>query len=244
MKEDSRHPKTLKDYFGNVIKKNIVLVGLCWLILFSPENSFQNMKVEIGLSIVSVLLPIYCLVEIRRIKSAYFIHLLWFILLVPSTLLIFAISLRQLIYITGLDGLYLYSLISFGLALTIGFLVIVVRSVMGKLRHAFEENINSGRLNVKDGFWNLNKPLRLDSEKKEGRKLRLISRISKLSPVVVAIGFFIARNVDGVEQLALITFFCFLVGCSVLWTGAFELAISFQIREWERKYNIKLQFFS
>ncbi|MFN8413111.1 MAG: hypothetical protein U0Z26_12055 [Anaerolineales bacterium] len=67
-----------------------------------------------------------------------------------------------------------------------------------------------------------------------------MSKVSRLSPIVVSLGFFIAKSINGIEQIKLLDIAFFFVGSSVLWVSLLEIAIYFQIQEWESKYKIML----
>jgi|GEM_PF-6722049 len=237
MKTNIYQYKKTQESVVDVIKGSVVVVGLCWM----DFNQFQHKEVEIGLSIISILFPVYCLFAIKKIKDAYRFHLLLFLMGLPITILILDTSLRSLVYATGMDDLYFYTLIGFGLVLAFGFMTIYTRYIKEKMKRAIGENVNSGRLNIKESLWDLTKPLHFGSPEKEDKQRDVLARLLKLSPIVAAVGLFMARSVEGINQIVWTAALGILVGCAFFVSGAAQLAISFQILEWEKGFNIKLK---
>lgn len=241
MKDKNNQVKKPQETVVDIIKRNTVIIFLCWVTLLMPENQLESHYVEVGLSIIGILYPVFNLFIIKNIRDASQIHLTWFLVVVPIVILIFDTSIRLLINVANLGVSLFYALLALMIAFSTTFIAVAILYIRRKLQKFTNENIDSGRLNIKDGLWDLTKPIHLDSAEKENKLLNMLSRISKLSPIVVTIGFFIARSIDGTSQIILIGVLNFLFGCFILWGGVIELAIYFQIREWESKFNIKLR---
>lgn len=176
-----------------------------------------------------------------RLGRAYLFYIWAFTLALVNSTLLFDSSLR-LIFVGGLfANLSLGWLISLGMGLTIFGLWSQYQIIRMQLQASLDHNIKSGRLNLKHGFWNFDMPLYFDSPDKENKKMMRFKRLSQLSPIVTALGFAVARAVDGGLQTVGFGICLYVLGCIAGWGSVKYLAITFQLLEWERTFQIEIE---
>ncbi len=105
-----------------------------------------------------------------------------------------------------------------------------------------DHNINSGRLNLIDGWWNLEANLHFAHPSEERKKQQWAKNVRRLSPLVTAFGFMVARAIEGDMQSLFIAFGGYILGyiISVL-VSAKHLAIALQLKTWEKEYEMDIK---
>jgi hypothetical protein len=234
--------REVQKVFDQLLYGNIVFSLLCWfgLLTFLYEAKFRFWTTGTALTILGIVMFIYFSITKKSITIASQVYLIWFLLSLPNGLLLLDASYRLIVYSIRLEGSYLYLLLGFNFVLIIGSILIQISFIRDMVKSSENQNIKSGRLNIKEGLWDLTKPLYIDSGESENKTRSNFSRISKLSPIVIAMTFFVARTVEGKTQTLIVGIAYLFVGCLIFWGFSRHLAVALQIREWEKTYGIKI----
>ncbi|GEM_PF-2966622 len=219
--------------FFRLMSGNLVSLFFSWIGL----NTFLMLKTIPPIyiwTILALVLFLIALLVAQKMKRAYQYHLLVLSLASVNSFLLFDGSIRLLL---GSESRFL-SWDSF-IVLLLGSLVTLlgfwgqVQVSRAKLRASVNLNVQSQRLDLKKGFWNLDAPLRLESPDVEKRNSKIWKRVSILSPLVTALGFVFARSTTGNIQTILFAVCLYILGCAFVWSYAKHLSIVLQLKEWE-----------
>jgi len=222
-----------------------LLFGNFTFFAFSLMGFFAFMKQAEAPTAIWVILSIIAFIVaslvIRRLHRAYVFYVLTFIYALINSAMLFDTAFRLVFNLKEFTGWQSSLVFSFGVVITLfGFWSqFQIKSI--QLRASEKINIRSGRLNLVSGFWNFQSPIHFDAPETEINKTRKLNQLSKLSPIITAFGFAIARMLTG-ETKGLIFGICmYVLGCTVLWGYAKHPAILFQLMKWERERKILIR---
>ena len=236
MKNTTSQSFQMQTELNQLVKSNIIMLLFSSIgyYSFSGENS----------SLVWIVLgAIYFLTGsfvVRSVKKAFQFYLLIYTYTLIIAAPLFDTSLRLIFAeIRSLEGLSLVAIVS-GVIITLLGLWSQFQLMRSKLMVSTRQNIKSGRLNLENGFWNFDAPLHFDKLEAENKNLQRLNNLSKLSPLVTAFGFSIARSTEGQIQAMLFALCLYVLGYIVLWGGVKYLAISLQIIQWGKNNKITI----
>ena len=109
-----------------------------------------------------------------------------------------------------------------------------------RLNAALKHNIKSQRLDLQKGIWRLDAPLHLESPEREEAMLKVVNSLAKLSPLVTASGFALAKVIGGDLQNLVMGLCFYTLAYGFIRGTARELALASQLKEWEKKYDLKI----
>ena len=181
------------------------------------------------------------LILIRRLDRAYLFYLIVSMLDLITTAILLDASLRMIFVGGSLAGFSLAWIILIGIGLTLFGFWSQFQFFRIQLRASLRHNLKSGRLDLKRGYWNFDMPLHFDQPDQERGKMQTWKRLSQLSPLVTALGFAIARVIDGGWQIVGFGICLYILGYAVAWELSKSLAISVQLRDWEREHNTTIK---
>lgn len=241
IKLSSRYREIQKQY-DLLIFGNIFYSILCWfgLIAFLSKEDFTFWVSGVVLMTVGVVLYLTFTLLKNKLLTPFQFHLSVFILSIPNGLLLLDASLRLMVYSTNLQVLYASLLIISNILFTIGGVVVQTIAFREGLKDAISQNIGSGRLDIKEGFWDLSAPIYFDSKESENKKSENLKRLSRLSPIITTITFIFARILEGETKVMVAAIVIFLMSTSYIWGYARHLAVAIQIKEWQRIYKVKI----
>jgi hypothetical protein len=78
----------------------------------------------------------------------------------------------------------------------------------------------------------------LDAPRIEAVTMQRINSLFKLSPLVTALAFALARSIEGSVQMLAFALCLYLFGYITVWGYAKHLAIALQLQEWEHVHNV------
>lgn len=81
-------------------------------------------------------------------------------------------------------------------------------------------------------------PIHFDQPTQESKSIQKFKRLSQLSPVVTALALAFARVIEGGWQIVSFGICVYVLGYLVARGASKYLAITFQLRDWEREYDI------
>jgi hypothetical protein len=223
--------------FGNIF--SFILSWFCINGLFGEKE--QNFWIT-GMILTSAGLLFFLILTLLKDKliSPVKFHCVVFLLSLFNGLLLFDAALKLTIYSGNLQGQNAFLLFVINVLIIIGGLVSQTFAFREGLKNATNQNIKSGRLNIPDGLWDLAAPIHFNTKESESEKLKSYKRIARLSPVVTAITFIIARAVEGNAQSIIVGVVIFIMSVIYIWGYTKHLAIAIQIREWEKEYKTKI----
>jgi hypothetical protein len=223
--------------FGNIF--SFIFSGFCINALLDEKE--QSVWIN-GIILTSTGLFFFLILTLLKDKftSPIKFHYGVFLLSLLNGLILFDAALKLTIYSGNLQRQNEFLLLAINVLIIVGGLVSQTFVFRERLESATNQNIKSGRLNILDGLWDLSVPLSLNNKENESERLKRYSRIARFSPVVTAITFIIARAVEGNTQTIIVGVAIFILSVTFIWGYTKHLAIAIQIREWEKKYNIKI----
>ena len=189
------------------------------------------------LTIFSVLSYLFARRNAFRVKRAYLYHLYVFLAIFPFTMLSVAASL------------WLFDKANINIpnytSLILGFVVLTFlsgfRLFQGMFLKSKEANIESGRLNVNPGEWDLDSPLQHSPTQRNA----LQTSAGCLSPLIIALAFYLARNLRGDTEIFLrgsgVFFFGFIL---MIGYAAYQLAIIPVLLGWEKEIGRQINLAS
>ena len=220
-----------------LLRSLIVMTLFAWIGYYSFLGKSPNFLWPI----LGCIYFLFASILIRRLERAYWYYLMISILVLIITVFLFDASLR-LIFAGGSPAQFsLVWITLIGLGITLFGLRSQFQLIRFQLRASMKDNLRSGRLDLQRGYWNFGIPLHFDKPDQENGKLQKFKRLSQLSPLVTALGFALARIIEGGWQIVSFGICLYILGCVVAWGSSKYLAIAFQIRDWEREYNITLK---
>lgn len=110
-----------------------------------------------------------------------------------------------------------------------------------ELNSSILEVVESGILDIKNGYWDFASPLKLKSQNEGNSNIKRINTLSKLSPLITAFGFALARTVEGNTQKILIGICLYILSCTIIWASTKYLAFASQLLKWEREKGITIK---
>lgn len=215
--------KPIEKLFKEIRSLSIFCLLFSWI--FIAPNRWN---VGIILTIFSVLSYLFARRNAFKVKRAYLYHLYVFLAIFPFTLLSVAASLWLLdkanISIPNYTSLIL------------GFVVLTFLSAFWLFQSMFlkskEANIESGRLNANSGKWDLNSPLQHSPKQRN----TLQTSAGCLSPLVIALAFYLARNLEGGAEIFLrgsgVFFFGFIL---MIGYAVYQLSVVSVLLSWEKE---------
>ena len=176
----------------------------------------------------------------RYFKHAYEFYLSLFILVLPNSFLLFDVATRLMVVATKLNNQIFAIFFFTNMLLIIVSLFARTQTMRARLHASVLQNIRSGRLNIKDGYWDFAKQLYIGSRASEDKKQKVWNNLSKISPIITALGMALTRTVEGNMQMIASAITLYILGYIVIWGYAKHLAISFELKKWETDYNINI----
>lgn len=207
-----------------------------------PTKQFEYLtRIIILWCVIGIVINIGSRVLITYIKLASFYYLQTFIAMLPVAGVLIDISTRAFIMFTKIHdkNVVIY------IALTILGLLLgswgQYRSIQMQLKNSKKHNIESGRLDIDNNFWNMEKTLYLDTPKKQYMKNRLYNNILKLSPIMTASGILVARMMTENIQTISVILCGYLLGYIYLLAFTSYLGIAIQIFHWDNEYGTRFK---
>jgi len=180
------------------------------------------------LTIFSVLSYLFARRNAFKVERAYLYHLYVFFGIFPFTVLSIAASL-WLFDKANIDIPNYPSIILSFVALTF---LSAFRLFQGMFLKSKEANIESGRLNVNSSEWNLGSPL----QHSPTQRRELQTSAGCLSPLIIALAFYLARNLRGDIEIFIrgsgVFFFGFIL---MIGYTAYQLAVVPALLKWEKE---------
>lgn len=220
-----------------VLKSIIITTTFSWVGIYS----FLGKAPEILWPILGFVYFLLTLVLIRKLNRAHQFYWLIAVLAIINSILVFDSSIKLIFFSRSLNNLPFSWLETIGFVMTIFGFWSQIQLKRIQLRDSLAHNIKSGRLELTKGYWNLNVPLHFDVPTSELNKTKRLRQLSRLSPIVTALGLAIARVLDGGLQIVGFGVCLYILGCVIAWGCAKYLAIAFQLLEWEKEYNIRIK---
>jgi hypothetical protein len=239
--DDQKH--VMQTSFDRLLMGNVLFSMLSWfgLLTFLADYNFKTWSTGFVWAALRILLFVIATARKNNFYFARQFYIAVFILALPNGLLLFDASLRLFMSTIDPSKAMFFWLTAINLVITLSGFMSQFQVIKSRLRSSFNQNKKSGRLNIKNGFWNLSAPLYLDPSESEDVKTKRWNLISKISPLVTAVSFAVARTVDGRIQTLVVAIGLYLLGCIIVWGYARHLAIAFQLQEWEKIYHIEIR---
>jgi hypothetical protein len=233
MKRNSLKLSEMTNELNQLLKSNIVFFIFIWTGSFSFQRD-QALRPSFPWAIFNLIVLIILVKEIKKVKRAYLFHVIIYIM----SLSVAAMILSGTVWFIFEKGEFDNKSIWFIAASTTVTLLSFwseLRTVRSALRSSLTQIIKAGRLNLQEGQWNLSAELKLNSWKPDN-----INQLAKLSPIVTALGFALARSIEGGVQMYLFGICLYVFSFVIIWGYTKHLAIALQLREWEILHNIKI----
>lgn len=220
-----------------LLRRLIIMTVFSWIGFYS----FLENSPSLVAPILGFIYFLLALILIRRLDRAYLFYLITAMLDLITTAILLDASMRMIFVGGSLERFSLSWIVLIGIGITLFGLWSQFQVLKIQLRASLKHNLKSGRLDLKHGYWNFDMPLHFDQPDQENDKMQKWKRLSQLSPVVTALGFAFARIVDGGWQIVSVGIGLYILGCVVAWGVSKYLAISVQLQDWEREYNITIK---
>lgn len=205
--------------------RTLGLLGLFFSWIFIVPNRWST---GVALSIIGVLTFLLVRRGALGLKRAYVYHLYVFLAIFPFTVLCVAASLW--LFDSAEVGVPQFRLSIISLVIfSFGAAFWLFQSMFRKSREA---NSKSGRLDLNARKWDLGAPLQHSNTQRQ----RFRASVGCLSPFVIALAFYLTRNLQGDSEIYLrasgVFFFGFLL---MIGYGAYQLAVSAALLKWEKE---------
>lgn len=212
-----------KNLFKGIRTLSLLCLFFSWI--FIVPNRWNA---GVALSIISILTFLLGRRGALELKRAYLYHLYVFLAIFPFTVLCVAASL-WLFESAEVNVPHFHLSISSLVILSFGAAFWLFQSMFLKSREA---NIKSGRLDLNAHRWDLGAPLQHSNTQRNSFQ----PPVGCLSPLVIALAFYLARNLHGDSEIYLrasgVFFFGFLL---MIGYAAYQLAVSAALLKWERQ---------
>ena len=239
MKKNTQNTQMQNSYY-RVLMGNFLFVTLGWfsILTFLGTSDWKTGFVWI---ILETTLFVFLTLYKQYFKHAYEFYFSLFILVLPNSFLLFDAATRLIVAATKLNKQTFFIFFLTNMLLIIVGLFFQTQTMRARLQASVLQNISSGRLNVKDGYWNFAKQLYIGSSVSEDQKQKVWGNFSKISPIITALSMALARTIEGNMQIVATAITLYMLGYIVLWGYAKHLAISFELKKWEADYNIHIE---
>lgn len=219
---------------------SIFFFMISWITLDADDQGSGIWWTGIFLLTLSLLHCLFRMIMVDKLTRAYQYHLSMLVQCVLMSLIFLDAAIRTMAFSVNLSSFQQILLISISLLLACFGLFTGAQIEGEKLREAYQHNLDSGRLELSNRKWNLEKPLRMDAPKKENQRIKRINNLAKLSPLVTATSFAVAKKVEGKSQLLLIGLCVYGLFFVLAWGGSRHLALTIQLRKWENEQGIEI----
>ncbi len=226
----------MQSEFSNLLRANITLALLSWVGFFSFLKSSSFLPF-IWMSL-GITLYVFFSIYAKKINRAYHYYLAIYLFSILNGLSLLHSSLIFFFKEGNVISLQLLCLIVFSAFLTIMGLWSQFKIITLELKSSILENIKSGKIDMKNGYWNFAIPLYLKSPSEESKNIRTLNALSKFSPLITALGLALARIIEGDVQQVLFGICLYILSCIVIWASTKYLAIAFQVVIWERERGL------
>lgn len=221
------------------LRRLMVMTFFSWIGFYS----FLTKSPSLVVPILGFIYFLLALILIRRLDRAYLFYLITAMLDLITTAILLDASLRMIFAGGSLERFSLSWIVLIGIGITLIGLWSQFQIIKTQLRASLKHNLKSGRLDLKHAYWNFDIPLHFDQPDHESRKMQKWRRLSLLSPLVTALGFAIARVIDGGWQMVGMGICLYALGLAVALGLSKSLAILIQLRDWEREHNIAIRVY-
>ena len=237
MRKPSSQHYQMQSELIQILRRLMVMTFFSWIGFYS----FLGKSPGFGWLIFGFIYFLIALILIRRLDRAYLFYLITSILDLITTVMLLDASLRMIFAGGSRAGFPLAWIVLIGIGLTLLGLWAQLQVLRIQLKASLKHNLKSGRLDLKRGYWNFDMPIHFDQPDQERGKMQKWKRLSQLSPLVTALGFAIARVIDGGWQMVGVGIGLYALCFAVALGLSKYLAILVQLLDWEREYNIVIK---
>lgn len=219
----------LRITLGSVLM--MVFFGLIGGFQFSAGGFQAVMTHVMYLSLFLVLLTSIIILTSRRAFLYY--------ALFSCSIFCFVLVLWEIAYIHGGAQLSLFFFVSMAIILLGLFLWYQVRRE--RVRRARVYNVESGRLNLKEGVWDFRKDFHLFDPEGRMSDLELWWKVGRwISPFGPPLGYWLSRNLGDSELNYAFSVLFLIISSFIAWAALSYLALVMDLREIEKERNIKI----
>jgi hypothetical protein len=224
----------MQNEFNRILFGTIMYSFLSWMISLGVPSSQQaqfRLRILVWLTL-GVMLFIFFTLQKKSIQHAHKFHYFFYLQAIPMVGVLMEISISTIVVIGKFSEWLLFLFIALNaVAIFIG--------AFAQYQISREQLIASKDL--RKGWWNLGAPLYMVHPQKHEREKQWARSLRRLSPLVTAFGFILARAIEGDIQSLIMAFCGYILGYFSIWGHTKQLAIALQLKEWEKEYEVDIK---